>query len=115
VTAIKDGCKPPPGKPCPDLVSADYEADANRFEEAAAVTYYDVIQWVPGAGQPRHIGWMDLLKRIQKDGKGLEVHASIEEIKIMHKDLRPGMTIYCAGAESVKEAEDLIAWLKRNT
>lgn len=86
-----------------------------HLDDILAIPDIDVIQWVPGAGQPGHIGWMDLLKRIQKGGKGLQVHASIEQIKVMHKELKPEKTLYVTGAKSVKEADDLIAWLKRNT
>lgn len=86
-----------------------------HLDNILAVRDLDVIQWMPGAGQPEHIGWIDLLKKIQKAGKGLEIHCSMEETKILHKELRPEGVLYCVEASSKKEANDLISWLKKNT
>jgi hypothetical protein len=44
----------------------------------------------------------------------LDMGGIFEQIRVMHKELKPEKTLYCTGAGSVKEADDLIAWLKKN-
>ncbi len=73
------------------------------------------VQWVPGAGKPRQVEWLDLLKRIQAAGKSLHIRASIEEIKQIHRELRPELVFYDTWAPSEREADEFLAWLKRNT
>jgi len=76
----------------------------------------DVIQWVPGAGSPPQIEWLDLLKKIQDAGKGLHIHdCSPDTVKIFHKQLRPEGVLYDVKASSREEADELIIWLKNNT
>lgn len=75
----------------------------------------DVIQWVPGAGNPRSIEWMDLLHHIQSRNKGLWIFDwTPEEIKAHFKELRPEGLAFevCVGSE--EEAEDLLEYLKRH-
>jgi len=87
-----------------------------HLEDILAIPKIDVIQWVPGAGQPRTFEWMELLKKIQKAGKGLWIYDwTIDEIKQYNKELRPEGLIYQVEASSQQEAEDLIIWLKNNT
>ena len=73
------------------------------------------IQWVPGTGNPPVIEWMDLLKEIQKAGKGLYLGASPEEVKIYHRELRPEGVLYDVYVSSPQEAASLLTWLKANT
>ena len=73
------------------------------------------IQWVPGSGNPPPIEWMDLLKQMQKAGKGLYLGGSPDEIKVCHRNLRPEHVMYDTWVSSPKEAEDLLAWLRANT
>jgi hypothetical protein len=75
----------------------------------------DGIQWVPGDGKAPMLEWMDLLKKIQSHGKGLFLQAKPEEVKKFHKELKPEGVFYMVDASSLKEADDLLAWLKLNT
>jgi len=86
-----------------------------HLEDILAIADIDVIQWVPGTGNPLLIEWMDLLKKIQQAGKGLQITCSADEVKIFHKELRPEGVLYCVEAGSTQEADELIAWLERNT
>ena len=50
----------------------------------------DCVQWVPGAGQPRTVEWMDLLQKIQAAGKSVWIYDwTVEEIMAYHKELAP--------------------------
>ena len=83
-----------------------------HLDDILSIPGIDVIQWVPGEGNPPQIKWMDLLKKIQGKGKGLQICCSPEEVKIFHKELRPEKVLYDVTAISQREAENLIKWLK---
>ena len=86
-----------------------------HLEDVLSIPGIDAIQWVPGAGNPPQIEWMDLLREIQKAGKGLYLGASPDEVKVFHRELRPEGVLYDVFVSSEKEAEELLAWLKANT
>jgi len=86
-----------------------------HLADILAISDIDVIQWVPGAGNPPLIEWLDLLKQIQQAGKGLEINASPEQVKQFHKELRPEGVLYAVSAQSVQEAENLLSWLVDHT
>ncbi len=83
-----------------------------HLDDILSISKIDVIQWVPGEGQPPLIKWMDLLKKIQSKGKGLHIYCSPEEVKIFHKELRPEKVLYDVKSDSQSEAENLINWLR---
>jgi len=86
-----------------------------HLDDILAIEDIDVIQWMPGEGQTPMIEWMDLLRKVQAAGKGLQVDCTVEQVKRVHKELRPEGVLYHVQAESVAEAEGLLEWLKNNT
>ena len=87
-----------------------------HLDDILSIKRIDVIQWVSGAGQPPMHTWLDLLKRCQKAGKGLQLYGmNIEEAKVLHKKLAPKGIMYCVGGRDRREIEDFTAWLERNT
>lgn len=87
-----------------------------HLDEILAIKAIDVIQWVPGAGQPRTIEWMDLLKKIQKAGKSLWLYDwSPEEIKARFRELDPRGLFFSTSARTPKEADELIAYVRDHT
>ncbi|OGS22286.1 MAG: hypothetical protein A2252_06915 [Elusimicrobia bacterium RIFOXYA2_FULL_39_19] len=86
-----------------------------HLDDILAIPDIDAVQWVPGAGKPPLIEWMDILKKIIKAKKGTQLYCTVEEAKIFHKELGPQGVFYDIGATSKKEADDLIAWFKKNT
>lgn len=90
--------------------------DALRhLDDILSIKGIDAIQWVPGAGAPPVIEWMDLLKKMQAAGKSLYIGASVEEVKVFHKELRPELVFYDVWASSESEANGLLDWLRANT
>ncbi len=84
-----------------------------HLDDVLAIKEIDAIQWVPGDGQPRSIEWMDLLKKMQKAGKGLQIYDwTIPEILEHFKELSPEGLFFCVEASSQKEADDLIKTVK---
>jgi len=87
-----------------------------HLDEILAIKQIDVIQWVPGAGQPRTVEWMDLLQKIQKSGKGLWLGDwTVQEIKDHFRELKPEGVIFEAWVNSREEGEELLAYLKKHT
>lgn len=75
----------------------------------------DCIQWVPGAGQPRSIEWMDLLTKIQSAGKSLWIFDwTAEEIKANFKRLNPALVAFSVGTKTPDEADELLEYLVKN-
>ena len=73
------------------------------------------LSYVPGAGRGGHAEYLDLYRRVQRGGKAVAVGGTVEEIKLMHRDLRPEKTLYSVGVGSPSEADELLEWFVRNT
>ncbi len=73
------------------------------------------LSFVPGDGNGSHVQWLDLLKRVQAAGKAVHVWGTPEEIKILHRELRPNKTIYVTTAQNQAEADALVEWFVKNT
>jgi hypothetical protein len=89
-----------------------------HLDDVLAIKDIDVIQWVPGAGQPKmwEPAWRDVLRRCQKAGKGLQIYdITIEQAKTLHRELEPNGLLYCVSASTLKEVEDFCGWLEKNS
>ena len=103
---------------CLDHVSYHYDGKQAlvHLDNILDIEGIDVIQWVPGDGSPRSIEWMDLLKKIQKAGKGLWIYDwTIDEIKANFKELDPQGLVFSVDAPSEDKALELLEFLKKNT
>lgn len=86
-----------------------------HLDDILAIEEIDVLQWVPGAGQPRSIEWMDLLKKIQSAGKGLWVDDwTSDEIAENFKELNPSKLVFSLNVSTEDEARRLIERVARN-
>jgi len=74
-----------------------------------------LLSYVPGEGHGNHIRHLDLLKRLQAQGKAVHAGGSIDDIKAMHKDLRPEKVMYETWAPTQDDAQELLDWLVKNT
>jgi hypothetical protein len=88
-----------------------------HLDDILSIKKIDTIQWVPGAGQPPQFEWMDVLKKCQKAGKGLQLfdNYNIEIVKKYHRELDPVGCLYCLSNCGEKETQEIIDWLERNT
>jgi hypothetical protein len=87
-----------------------------HFDAITGIKSLDGIQWTPTAGGPPMIEWLDLLKRFQTTGKHVFIGCTAEELKnVYHRELKPNLVFYNVGAKSEREADELLAWLERNT
>lgn len=87
-----------------------------HLDTVLSIKKIDCVQWVPGAGQPRTLEWMDVLKKIQAAGKSVWIYDwTAEEIMAYHKELAPDKVAYTLTAPSPDKAEELLEYLAKNT
>ena len=85
-----------------------------HLDDILAIPDIDVIQWVPGDGNPPSIEWMDLLHKIQAAGKGLWLYDWMpDQIRARFKELKPEGLVFQTYAETEDEAEKLIEDIKK--
>ena len=86
-----------------------------HIDDILAIPEIDVIQWVPGAGNPRTIEWMELLHKIQDAGKGLWIYDwTAEEIKTRYKELKPEKLVFSIRLESQSNADNFIECIEKS-
>jgi len=74
------------------------------------------LSFVPGAGNGDHPDYLDLYEKCQAAGKAIYVWGNPDQCKLMHRRLKPDMTVYDVhGVQSVAEGEELLEWFRRNT
>ena len=73
------------------------------------------LAYVPGDGRGRFPDYIDLFNRVQSGGKAVAVYGTPDELKVMHKELRPEKTMYGTTAASVDEADEVLGWFVTNT
>lgn len=73
-----------------------------------------VFGYVP---QPHehHSDYTELYKRVQARGKAVAVWGEPEEMKRIHRELRPEKTTYATWVNTPAEADALLEWFVRNT
>jgi len=89
-----------------------------HLDDLLAIDGLDVIQLVPGAGQPPAHEWVDVLQRCLAAGKGAQIYGSgldLERIKFLHRELGPRGTMYCPSTHDADEIERIMDWLKQST
>jgi len=85
-----------------------------HMDDLTATKGLHTFGYVPNPGVD-HIDRLDLYKAVQQRGKCVQVSGSFEQLKQMHRELRPEKTAYCTGAASPAEAEEILDWFVKNT
>lgn len=68
------------------------------------------VQWVYGAGQPSARHWIEVLQKIQKAGKRIQVHCLAEDVIPVCSALRPeGVHLVVDNCKTPDEAEQLLS------
>jgi hypothetical protein len=86
-----------------------------HLDDLCATKGLAALDYVPGAGRGSHLDYLDLFKRIQSRGKAVSVWGSVDEVKAMHRELRPELTIYHSWVGTPQEADGLVEWFVQNT
>jgi 5-methyltetrahydrofolate--homocysteine methyltransferase len=94
----------------------DGPGQIRHLDDLLALPGIHTIQWVPGAGQPPAPAWIELLQKIQRAGKGVQVLVSVEEAKTLYRALAPEKTYYWVlDCPSESEGRRLLDWMKSHT
>ncbi len=88
-----------------------------HLDDILAIEDIDVIQWVPGAGKSPMHEWMDVLKKCQAAGKGLQMYDihDLDTVKKIARELKPEGLMYYVDVPTRDEALRITDWLERNT
>ena len=94
----------------------DGPGQIRHLDDLLALRGLHTIQWVPGAGQPPATAWVEMLQKIQRAGKGVQVLATVEEVKALYRQLVAEKTFYWVlDCTSESEARALLHWMKAHT
>ena len=94
----------------------DGPGQIRHLDDLLALPGLHTIQWVPGAGQAPAPAWLEMLRKIQRAGKGVQVLVSVEELKAIYSQLAPEKTYYWVlDCPNQSAAESLLAWMKAHT
>ncbi len=88
-----------------------------HLDDILAIDDIDVIQWVPGAGRPPMHEWMDVLKKCQAAGKGLQLYEirNLETVQRIARELKPEGLMYYIEVPTRDDVFRITDWLERNT
>jgi hypothetical protein len=86
-----------------------------HFDALVKTPSLHALSYVPGDGVGASIKRLDVLKRVQAAGKAVHAFGSPQELKLMHRELRPQKVVYTTSAASQAEAEELLEWFVKNT
>jgi hypothetical protein len=61
--------------------------------------------------------WIDVLKRCQEAGKGLQLYdiLNLGTVKRLARELRPEGLVYCLSVATESEVREITDWLEKNT
>jgi len=86
----------------------------NHLDAILSVSGINAIQWVqpPGDGRPI-IQWVDLIKRIQQDGKSVVVDLEKEELDDFMEVIRPEGIFLCIASNDVQEQKKIVSKVEK--
>lgn len=73
------------------------------------------LAFVPGAGGGSHMDYIDLYKHIQAGGKCVQLWDTPEQLRLLHRHLRPEKAVYCTWTDTQQQADELLEWFAKNT
>lgn len=87
-----------------------------HLDALLAIPELDAIQWVFGAGNEGFHRWVDVYRRIQAAGKGLQVVCAFDEVEAVTETLSPqGLFLSVEGVPGREAGLDMLARLTRWT
>lgn len=99
---------------CRHLEASIYHLDGpgalRHLDSLLQIPELNAIQWVYGAGNGRASDWIDVYKRCQDAGKGVEIWLSPDEVDVMIENLRPeGVWMGLWGVSTVEEFDVVLS------
>lgn len=93
----------------------DGQEQIRHLDHLLSVEKINMFQWTPVAGQPKTSNFIDVLKKIQRRGKGLVLFPEIGEVEKIVSGLSPrGLHLIIRdGVSSRKEANELVRCVEK--
>lgn len=92
----------------------DGQEQIRHLDMILSIPGIDLIQWTPVAGQPETSTFVEVLKRIQKAGKGLVLMPHIRELPKLLDELDPvGVHYIPHGINTRQEADEAVALIAK--
>ncbi|MBS3762355.1 MAG: hypothetical protein KGZ25_03515 [Planctomycetes bacterium] len=105
---------------CEHMEAAIYHLDGpgalQHLDSLLAIDSLNAVQWVYGAGQGPASNWLDVYKKCQDAGKGLQIGIGIGELDLFMDELSPeGLWLRIGGIQNREHAEKVLERLKNWT
>jgi hypothetical protein len=104
---------------CRHLDAAIYHLDGpgalRHLDSLLAVPEINAIQWVYGAGQGRASGWLEVYRRCQGAGKGIQLTIELDELTAIMEHLRPEGVWLAVHVRNQDEADAVLRRVTRWT
>lgn len=76
---------------CEELDHSTYHLDGvgeiSHLDHLLEIDRLDVVQWMPGVGQPSTANWIPLYKKIMDAGKGIKVEGDFEDFEKIYAEI----------------------------
>lgn len=76
-----------------------------HLDNLLAIKELDALQWVPGAGRNDFTETIDIYKRAQAAGKGIQLACHVNQLDIVFENLKPN-GVWFAGLSGISDKED---------
>jgi len=98
---------------CRHLEASIYHLDGpnslQHLDSLLEIPELDAIQWVWGAGKGPVTRWLDVYKRCQAAGKGIQLKTGVEDLDTIMSELKPeGVWLRIHGVENREHGEALL-------
>ena len=105
---------------CQFLERSIYHLDGpgalRHLDSILSIPELNALQWVPGAGREVFSLWVDVYRKAQAAGKGIQVNCRLEEIETIMQTLSPrGMFLQVNGVPDRESGQALLEALERWT
>lgn len=86
-----------------------------HLDSLLSIPELDAVQWVCGAGNEGYHKWVDVYKRIQSAGKGIEMQCHINELPMVFETLKPEGVWFSnlRGIDSLDTAEKVLKRIEK--
>ena len=104
-------------KECRHMQANIYHLDGpnalRHLDSLLAIPELNAIQWVYGSGHGRASDWLEVYRKCQKAGKGLQIHLEPDELDTIIANLRPEGVWLGLWAGSREEGDAMIRKVAR--
>ena len=97
---------------CQHMEASIYHLDGpgalRHLDALLGIPELNAVQWVYGAGNGRATDWLDVYKRCQTAGKGIQLHIGLDELDCVIENLRPEGVWMGVGVRDREEADAVL-------